>query len=156
MNKITLKLNASKLIGISFSPMEARLLKQLADAAYASPLDRQYYQLFVTHLQYRADKERILGPISLINFFDEFIKMPLRMTSSIEEVYVEVRSVHTEDFTITIAEYDHIICMRRMGRFIDVVKFIRSQYGIDLKTAKDICDAASAHHDDPNGESRPV
>lgn len=154
MNKVTLKLNISKLTSISFHPMEARLLKQLADAAHASPEDWCHYQLFITHLQYRADTGYALDITTLAGFRDEFLKMSLRKTSQVENVYVEVKSVHTEEFTITVAEYDHIICMHRMGKFTDVIKFIRSQYSIGLKTAKDICDAARAHHD--NGESRSV
>ena len=51
-------------------------------------------------------------------------------------------TVVTETFSITDAEYDLIYSLYTMEnpRKVTAVKFLRNQYGIELKRAKDICD----------------
>ena len=50
-------------------------------------------------------------------------------------------AVKYEEFTVTDAEYDIIHHLYNKYEKVLSIKFLRSQYGLGLKEAKDICDA---------------
>ena len=50
-------------------------------------------------------------------------------------------AVTYETLTVSDAEYDLVIELQKIGQKVPAIKFIRSQYHIGLKEAKDVCDA---------------
>lgn len=45
------------------------------------------------------------------------------------------------EFQITVAEYELICKLYTLNLHVPAIKFLRHQYGIGLKEAKDICDS---------------
>jgi ribosomal protein L7/L12 len=55
-------------------------------------------------------------------------------------------AIKYQEFNVTEAEFDLVWIMNNSAvpMRIEAIKFIRNQYGCDLKTAKDVCDAIAA------------
>ena len=49
-------------------------------------------------------------------------------------------AVKYEEFTVTEAEYNVVAELYRQTQKVVAIKFLRQQYGLGLKEAKDICD----------------
>ena len=49
--------------------------------------------------------------------------------------------VKYETFAVTDAEFDVVVALYGLDQKVTAIKFLRLQYGLGLKEAKDICDA---------------
>ena len=58
--------------------------------------------------------------------------------------------VKYETQLVTEAEYDLVYILYRLQKSVEAIKFIRQQYGLGLKEAKDVCDAIAAEPRDNN------